>query len=327
VRSSHACTSAGRLAHIRPPRAQVHPDGYTGHRVLAELAYHLLLKTLNDVKDRPLGGEEKLALEAPLVEPMLPGGLPGPLAASPPGWRAGLWRMAPAAAFCPRPAGNHEPAEGKCYLPTTFRSIVTHADPAWTWVDEVRAPRLHAPARAASPLQASASNQQSKKQVWGSRQPNNCSHNSPPPTQGHEYQPKWGYVSSTPGSRLVIQVGRSLLAAGCWLQAAGGQEAAPLQTRSGSHQQAPAASSPAARAPGCWCGKQSAAAPPAAAPQVNTLASAAGPSGEAEPVVAQLAYLKSYSGMGRAQVRAAALLAAFAGRAEGECALWRPPEL
>jgi hypothetical protein len=49
---------------------QIHPDGLTGHRVLAELAYHLLLKTLNE---GPLDGEERLALEAPLVDPMLPG--------------------------------------------------------------------------------------------------------------------------------------------------------------------------------------------------------------------------------------------------------------
>jgi hypothetical protein len=62
-----------RLPPTRCVRTQVRPDSYTGQRALAELVFHLLLSTLNDVKGRPLAEDERQAMEQ-LYGPMIQGG-------------------------------------------------------------------------------------------------------------------------------------------------------------------------------------------------------------------------------------------------------------
>lgn len=78
--STLTCTTRciGHLSKGLPPSkcvlcTQVRPDSYTGQRALAELVFHLLLSTLNDVKGRPLQEDERQALEQ-LYGPMIEGG-------------------------------------------------------------------------------------------------------------------------------------------------------------------------------------------------------------------------------------------------------------
>eukprot|EP00775_Hariotina_reticulata_P012114 gene12114-12253_t len=86
-------------------RDEVHPDGVTGHRVLAELAITLLQRAVVDLLHNPLTDEDKAYINRPLPAPMLP--------------------------------TNYESLADKCFVGEAFKAKAVVGKPVdWEWVNE-----------------------------------------------------------------------------------------------------------------------------------------------------------------------------------------------
>lgn len=106
----------------------IHPDGHTGHRVMAELAITLFQRGIADILHSPLSEYDKAYIHSSIPPPMI--------------------------------KGNYESLSDKCFVGDGFKNKAVMGKPdKWDWVNESRSLR-----------------------------------------------PKWGYVSTEPGSMLKVQV-------------------------------------------------------------------------------------------------------------------------
>lgn len=84
-------------------RDKIHPDGETGHRVLADLAIYLVMRTIEQLNQGPPGPEVAAAVQQPIPPPMMP--------------------------------GNYESYGEKCVIGMFFVHAVTE-DSGFKWIDE-----------------------------------------------------------------------------------------------------------------------------------------------------------------------------------------------
>lgn len=89
---------------------EIHPDGNTGHRVMAELVVTLLQRGVADLLHSPLTEADKAAAAQPLPPPMIP--------------------------------GNWESLSDRCFVGEAFKTKAVIGQPAsWDWVNESRSLR------------------------------------------------------------------------------------------------------------------------------------------------------------------------------------------
>lgn len=88
----------------------IHPDGTTGHRVMAELVITLLQRGIADILHTPVTKSEELDVHNPLLPPMI--------------------------------GGNYASVSDKCFVGDAFRTEAVIGKPQnWDWVNESTARR------------------------------------------------------------------------------------------------------------------------------------------------------------------------------------------
>lgn len=87
----------------------IHPDGNTGHRVMAELAMHLVATVARDLKTNPINSADDDGAAAPLPRPMI--------------------------------RDNHASTHDTCFVGPHFRDDCVGLHEGWEWVNEAKGPR------------------------------------------------------------------------------------------------------------------------------------------------------------------------------------------